>query len=222
MSSKLQPIYPGSRGPRAPKRTILKRYSPWNGNYALPKNVWDESRSGGAIVTRQLKRGTVFPFTGGGAGYAIPKGIKNEGWRRVQESFQQPRGTVFSQNVSAFAGLSSLDTSSLEGSSLGYWGEGLVDDIGHGIKKAAKGVWKGAKMAAGLACKVGSNAPPGVPYGSYVSAAANGLCPHGTTPATPPPGTEVGPPISSGGGVSTNTLLIAGAGIVALVLLTRK
>lgn len=220
--SKLQPLYPWNTGVRGPRRTILKRSSPWNGNYALPRNVWDESRSGGAIVTRQLKSGTVFPFKAGRAGYAVPRAIQREQWRRVAVSPGAKRGTISQNTPNAFSGLGSLD-----GASLGYWGEGFVDDVGSGIKSAAKGAWKGIKYGAKAAfktvCKVapmGGGVPS--PYAQGVAMAANGLCPKGSVPVDVPATPATPPPIQGAGGVSTNTLLIAGAGIVALVLLTRK
>lgn len=176
---------------------MLKQSSPWFAGYSLPKNVWDESRSGGAIVTRQAPRGR-------GAA------------RHVNVTRQMPRGWISARQRSSFAGLGGLDGDSLEGSSLGYWGESTINKIGKGIKK-------GFKSVTGLACKISSSKlAQAAPGGNYVSM-VNGLCPKGSTPATPPPDEPVQDSSALGlGGSGIKPIHLAiGGGLVALLLLVK-
>lgn len=208
--SKLAPKFPWNHGRRLPPRTMLKRSNPYNAGYALPKNVLDESTSGGSLVTRQAKSGTISGGCFGGQGYAVPNYILKEGWRKANPARGLPRGTIANKVPNQFIGLgdSSLDGSSLDQSSLGFFGEDI-------LKKGWKQLKSGAKTVGGLACKVSSNELAQKAGGSYV-AMANGLCPKGSEPATPPAGTTV---INQG--VSPTTLMIGAAALVGLLLVLK-
>lgn len=219
--SKIAPLYPWNRGGRLPSRTMLKRSNPYNGNYVLPNNVLDESRSGGAIVTRQVPRGTVSFVKPGNAGYAVPKYIQNESpWRGVRVTHQRPRGTIDQYVPNQFLGLGTLD-----GDSLGYWGESLVNRIGSGIKSAGRSVYNagkaGAKLYMKVTCKInqnelvqqGANANP---YTMVASKIASGLCPRGAVPQV---GDQILPPQPQG--INPTYLIAGGVGLVALVLLLK-
>lgn len=204
MRSKIAPLFRWNRPGPAPRRTILKRSSPWSGRYALPRNVLDESTSDGAIVTRQVRRGTVSFVRPGNAGYAVPKYIMTEPpWRGVRVTHQRPRGTIDQYAPNQFIGLGSLDLTPVDGFFGDMWG---------GIKSAGKGAYRAGKsvvkVGAGLACKVSSSeAAQKHPYVAMV----DGLCPKGSVPAEAPPQP----------GISTTTLIAGGVGLLALVLLLK-
>ena len=223
--SKIMPYLTHNRPGRVSRGSMLKKTHPWYAGYALPRNVWDESSSGGSLVTRGARRGT-----GRGGPASVSPG--------------RARGTIMQTMRNQFH-VSSLSGNTVGGSSLGDY-EPLENWLGDAARATWGGIKTGAKAVASLTCKMsdaglldkalgaagagaGSLVTPGV--GTAVGAkagiaAANALAKKcGRPPISQAAvAAKFGPAVASSynpGGIKPIHLAIGGAALVGLFLVLR-